>query len=309
MDILFNKRNQTTATADLVKESGTAAFMVDVIEASRKVPVIVDFWAPWCGPCKQLGPALEKLVLAARGAIRMVKINVDENQQLAAQMRIQSIPAVYAFKDGRPIDGFVGALPESQLKAFIQRVLAGGAAPGGDEPTIEEVLAQANEILAEGDVATASTIYREILAEEPGNAIAAAGLLRCMMVAGDLEGAKAMLAGLSPELAKAPEIAQIRGALALAEEAATKAGAATDLRRRLANDPNDHQARLDLAMAYFGAGEREAAVDELLEIVRRDRAWNEDAGRKQLVKLFEAFGHTDPLTVTARRRLSTLLFN
>lgn len=313
MDILFGRGgkagNDTQSAAAggggaLVKESNTAGFAKDVIEVSMQVPVIVDFWAPWCGPCKTLGPALEKLVAQAKGAVRMVKINVDQNQELAAQLRIQSIPTVYAFKGGRPIDGFVGALSESQLKQFIER-LSGGVAPGAD---IDEALAQAREMMAQGDAGTAAAIYQDILAEDPQHTGALAGLIRAAIALGDTAGAKQVLDGLPAELARHADLAAARSALEVAEQASTAAGSTAELRRRLATDPADHQARFDLALAYFAAGEREAAVDELLEVVRRDRGWNEDAARKQLVKFFDAFGPTDPLTVSARRRLSSLLF-
>jgi putative thioredoxin len=287
-----------------VKESSIATFVQDVLEPSTKVPVIVDFWAPWCGPCKTLGPLLEKLVKETKGAVQLVKINVDQNQELAAQMRIQSIPAVYAFKNGRPVDGFVGAVPESQMRAFIKR-LAGDAASQGDG--LEEALAEAKEFAAQGDIATALDIYREILAQAPDNAAAIAGMLRCLMQADEIAEVKRVLAGLPAELAKNDEIVAVRTAVELAEQAGNL-GPPEDLRRRLSRDPADHQARYDLSLAYFAAGEREAAVDELLELFRRDRAWNEDAARKQLVKLFEAFGPTDPLTLSARRRLSSLMF-
>ena len=310
MDILFGNGAKGgaggagAAGGSLIKEGGTQSFMADVIQASQQVPVIVDFWAPWCGPCKQLGPALEKAVHEARGAVRMVKINVDENQELAAQLRVQSIPAVYAFKDGRPVDAFVGALPDSQIKSFVKRLLAGGDAG----PTLDDVIAEAKELLAAGDVATASQIFRQILDEEAGNPAALAGMMRCMIAAGDSDGAKRMLEQLPAEAARHADVAAVRTQLELAEQAA-KAGSTADLRRRLAQDADDHQARFDLAMSYYAAGEREAAVDELLDLVRRDRAWNEEAARKQLVKLFEAFGPTDPLTVGARRRLSSILFS
>ncbi|MFO1060289.1 MAG: thioredoxin [Dongiaceae bacterium] len=300
------------AAAGLIKDGDTQTFMVDVIDASNDVPVIVDFWAPWCGPCKQLGPAIEKAVKEAKGAVRLVKIDIDQNQELAAQMRIQSIPAVYAFFQGRPVDGFVGALPESQVKAFVQRLIKQtGAQPGGaaaGPSPIEQAMEQAEEALAEGDAATASAIFGQILQHEPGNLPATAGLARAHLAAGDVEGAKAALAKVPADKAADKAIAAARAALELAEQAAQAQGAAGDLKARLAADANDHQARYDLALALYGAGEREAAVDELLEVVRRNRGWNEEAARKQLVKLFEAMGPTDPLTISARRRLSSILF-
>lgn len=307
MEILFNSGAKAgqPAGGNFVKDSDTASFAEDVIETSMKTPVIVDFWAPWCGPCKTLGPLLEKLVNAAGGAVRLVKINVDKNQELAAQMRIQSIPAVYAFKGGQPVDGFVGAVPDSQVKALIDRLTGGKAAAG---PTIDDFLAEAKALLAEGDPAGAMAVFQEILAQDPANPIAYAGSLRCLIQAGQIDEAKRHLATLPGTLAGHAEIAAVKTAIELAEQA-SQAGPAAELRRALAADPDNHQTRFDLAMAYFAGGEREAAVDELLELFRRNRGWNDDAARKQLVKLFEAFGRSDPLTQSAQRRLSSLMFS
>jgi putative thioredoxin len=302
------KGNGAQAAGDLIKNSSQAAFMADVVDGSRDAPVIVDFWAPWCGPCKQLGPMLEKAVREAKGAVRMVKINVDEAQELAAQMRIQSIPAVYAFFQGRPVDGFVGALPESQIKAFIQRLTQLGGGAAGPSP-VEEALEAAKQALAENDLGTASAIYGQVLAHEPGNVPATAGLARAHVQAGDLKRARQLIEAVPKEQAGAAEIASVRSAIELAEQAAKAAGELEPLKRRLAQDANDHQARFDLAMAAYAAGNREQAIDELLEIVRRSREWNEQAARKQLLKLFEAMGPTDELTVSARRRLSSILFS
>lgn len=307
MDLIFNSGAQGTAQAapgDLIKESTTATFVADVIETSKKVPVIVDFWATWCGPCKQLGPALEKVVREARGAVRMVKVDVDKNQDLAMQLRIQSVPTVYAFKDGRPVDAFTGAQPESQLKAFVQRLVAGTDAG----PTIDDYIEEAKRVLDEGDAQTAAGIFNQILQEAPDNASAMAGLLRCLMAVGQTEQAESMLKQLAPEMARHPDIAAVATALELARHAGG-VGEAAELRRKVAADPDDHQSRFDLGLAYYAAGEQEAAVDELLELFRRNRAWNDDAARKQLVKLFEALGPTHPLTVAGRKRLSTLLFS
>jgi putative thioredoxin len=297
------------AAGELIKNSSTQGFMADVVDASRDVPVIVDFWAPWCGPCKQLGPMLEKAVREAKGAVRMVKINVDENQDLAGQMRIQSIPAVYAFFQGRPVDGFVGALPESQIKAFIQRLLQlGGSGAAGPSP-VEEALEAAKQALAENDLGAASAIYGQVLAHEPGNVAATAGLARAHLQAGDAKRARQLIDALPADKAQGPEIASVRSAIELADEAGKAAGEMQPLMQRLAQDPADHQARFDLAMAHYASGNRQQAIDELLEIVRRSREWNEQAARKQLLKLFEAMGPTDELTIAGRRRLSSILFS
>lgn len=294
-----------TGSADLIKDSDTAGFAADVVEASRDVPVIVDFWAPWCEPCKQLTPAIEKAVTAARGQVRLVKINVDDNQPLAQQLRIQSIPTVFAFKDGQPVDGFVGALPESQIKEFIGR-LGGDSGPS----EVDQYLEQADAALEAGDAASAGSLYSQALRVESDNPKAAAGLIRALLAAGDVAGARQILDSLDPELAKGTEITGARAAVELAEQ--TSGAEATEiepLRQRLADNEKDHQARLDLAVALFGDGQREAAIDELLEIIRRDRNWNEEAARKQLLQFFEAIGHGDPLTAESRRRLSSLLFS
>ena len=295
------------AGADLIKNSDTNSFMADVIDASHDQPVIVDFWAPWCGPCKQLGPALEKAVREAKGAVRLVKVDIDKSQELAAQMRIQSIPAVYAFKDGRPVDGFVGALPDSQVKQFVQRMAATG---GGKGPSpIEEAVELAKEAIAAGDHARAANIFAQVLQHEPENLEAIAGLARTHLAKGEFAKARDLLDKAPKEAQTHAEITGARASLELAEAGAKAKGALGELRARLARDPGDLQSRLELAAANFAAGERETAIDDLLEMVRRHRSWNEEAARKQLLKLFEAMGPTDPLTVATRRRLSSILFS
>lgn len=299
--------NAAAVPADLIKDSSQNSFKADVIDASMQVPVIVDFWAPWCGPCKQLGPALEKVVKEARGAVRMVKINVDENQALAGQMRIQSIPAVYAFFQGRPVDGFQGAQPEGQLKAFVGRLaqLAGGA---GDSP-IEEALEHADAALAAGDHATATEIYGQILEHEPENLKAIAGIVRCLIALGELEQAAEFLGRTPKGKENDAAIAGARAQLEVAQAGQKAAGQSDALQARVDANPKDFEARHELAQALFASGEKEAALDHLLEIVRMNRMWNEEAARKQLVTFFEAMGPTDPLTLSGRRRLSSLLFS
>jgi len=294
--------------ADLIKDSNQNDFPQDVLDASMQVPVIVDFWAPWCGPCKQLGPLIEKVVKEAKGAVRLVKINVDESQALAGQLRIQSIPAVYAFFQGRPVDGFVGAQPESQLRQFVQRLAKMGAAGQGPSP-IDEALEAAEAAFAEGDYGAASAIFGQVLDHESDNAKAIAGLVRCSIATGDLAGAKEMLAGVTPEILKNPAVASAASQLELAEAGQKAAGQTQQLQARIDANPKDFEARHDLAIAQFAAGEREAAIDQLLEIFKANRAWNEEAARKQLVKFFEAMGPTDPLTLAGRRKLSSLMFS
>ena len=301
-------QGQGPAGAAVIKETDTENFVVDVIDASNEVPVIVDFWAPWCGPCKQLTPILEKVVRDARGAVRLVKINTDENQELAGQMRIQSIPAVYAFYKGRPVSAFAGAQPESQVKQFVQRVVQAAGGQVGPSP-VDQALEQAEAALARGDHGTASAIFGQVVAHDPKNVAGIAGLAKCHIGAGSLDEAKKVLERAPADLANNPAIAAARTALELAEQSTQSASQTSEFRQRLQANPNDHQARIDLATALYGSGDREGAVDELLEAVRRDRKWNEEAARKQLVKFFEAMGGADPLTISGRRRLSSLLFS
>ncbi len=296
------------ATANpYVKDSNIDTFAADVLQTSIETPVIVDFWAPWCGPCKTLGPMLEKAVADAKGAVRMVKINIDENPEIAQQLRIQSIPTVYAFKNGQPVDGFMGAIPETQIKLFIQN-LAGDAANA--EPDTEGALAVAGEALKAGDVGAAAQIYGQILQEEPGHPKAVAGLAKCYLTSDDLERAKATLGLVRPDSAGDEAIRAVEAELALKEKAAANAGnpETEALKARIEANPADLEARYGLALALDGADDRSGAIDQLLEIVKRDRKWNEEAARKHLVTLFDAMGPTDPRTMDARRRLSAILF-
>lgn len=293
------------AAADLIKDTTTQSFVRDVIEESKRQPVLIDFWAQWCGPCKQLTPILEKAVRAANGKVKLVKMNIDEHPSIPGQMGIQSIPAVIAFVDGRPADGFMGAVPESQVNAFIEKLTAG--MPGG-APTAAELLQEAEAVLAEGDVQTAASIYAEVLRADGTNVAAIAGLARCYMQTGATEQAKKTL-GLVPEAKR--EDAAVKAVQAMIDlaEQAQSLGPIAELEQKVAADPLDHQARFDLAIALNAADRREDATTHLLDIVKRDRKWNDDGARKQLVQFFEAWGLTDDATVEGRKRLSTILFS
>jgi putative thioredoxin len=293
---------QNPVPENLIKDTTTATFRQDVMTESMTQPVLVDFWAPWCGPCKQLTPALEKAVKAAGGKVKLVKMNIDEHPQIAGQLGIQSIPAVIAFTKGQPVDGFMGALPEGQVKAFIER-LVGPVGPSA----AEDLLAEADARAAAGDAAGAAELYAGVLAQEPENVAAIAALAKLHLELGDLEGAKRFLAMAPAGKENDAAIAGARAAIELAEQAASL-GDLGDLQKRIEADPKDFQARYDLALALNARGKREEAIDALIEIVRRDRNWNDDAARKQLVQFFEAWGPTDEMTILGRRRLSSVLF-
>jgi len=286
--------------ADLIKNTTTQDFMRDVVEASSEVPVLVDFWAPWCGPCRQLTPVLEKAVRAAKGAIRLVKLNIDDHPEVPGQMGVQSIPAVFAFQDGKPVDGFMGALPESRVNAFIARLIGETADDGAD-------LEAAEAALAAGDVNAAAQAFGEILQNDAENVEAVAGLTKCYIKTGDLVRAEQTLALAPPAKADSSPVASARAALELARKAGG-AGDVESLRTKLAANPNDPQARFDLALALNAKGDRQGALEELLHLVTKNRTWDDDAARKQLVQLFEAWGPSDPATTSGRQRLSSLLF-
>ncbi|MEC5289790.1 thioredoxin [Aurantimonas sp. C2-6-R+9] len=296
------------AQADLVKDTTTANFSADVIQESRRQPVIVDFWAPWCGPCKQLTPIIERAVKAAGGKVKLVKMNIDDHPAIAGQLGVQSIPAVFAFVDGQPVDGFMGALPESEVKAFIDR-LPKGKGGGADDP-VAQALEQARQLLADGDAGGAAQLFGAVLQHEPNHAAATAGLGECYLAAGDTARAKALVDGYAAEDAGKPEdpaLAAIRTKLKLAEEI-SELGDPVALQARIECDPDDHQARYDLALIAQAKGERATAAGHLLEIIGRDRTFEDDAARKKLLEFFEAWGPTDPATKEARRKLSSLLF-
>jgi putative thioredoxin len=300
---MFSMDDKTVPQGDLIKDTTEATFMQDVIEASREVPVIVDFWATWCGPCRTLGPALEAAVKAAKGKVRMVKVDVDKNQMIAAQLRIQSIPTVYAFWQGQPVDGFQGAIPASEIKAFIDKLTALTGEDGG----LAEALEAAEQMLAEGAVADAAETFAAILGEEPENSGAYAGLIRCHLALDQLDQAEAMLTAAPPAIAKAKEIEAARAQLELARQAAN-AGPEQELRAAVQADPQDRQARFDLALALHAAGKVDEAVDVLLDLFKLDREWNDAAARTQLMTIFEALKPTDPIALKGRRRLSSMIF-
>jgi putative thioredoxin len=293
--------NQGGGEADLIKNTTTKDFLRDVIEASREVPVLVDFWATWCGPCRQLTPILEKAVRAAKGAVRLVKLNIDQHPQIPGQMGVQSIPAVFAFQDGRPVDGFMGALPESRVNDFIARLIGDSA---GDTAADLEA---AEAALSAGDVNSAAQLFGEVMQKDRENAQALAGLAKCYIKTGDLARAEQTLALVPPAKVDSSPVASARAALELARKTPA-AGDIETLRAKLAADPKDPQARFDLALALSAKGDRSGALDELLAVVAKNRSWNDDAARKQLLQLFDAWGPADPSTIAGRQRLSSLLF-
>jgi putative thioredoxin len=292
------------AAPDLIKETTTQTFVKDVIEESKQQPVLIDFWAPWCGPCRQLTPILEKVVHAAKGKVKLVKMNIDEHPAIPGQMGIQSIPAVIAFVNGQPADGFMGAVPESQVTAFVDKLTAG--MPG--EPNIAEVLKEAETLLAEGDAATAASVYAEVLSVDATNIPALAGLAKCYATSGAIDQAKQTLAMVPESRRGDAAVKAVQATIDLAEQASSL-GPLAELEQKVAANPLDHQARFDLATALNAAGKRTEATQQLLEIVKRDRKWNEDGARKQLVQFFDAWGATDEATVEGRKRLSTILFS
>lgn len=298
--------NGTGAAADIIKDGSEATFMADVVDASQQTPVIVDFWAPWCGPCKTLGPMLEEAVSAAKGAVRMVKINVDEAQAIASQLRVQSIPTVYAFYQGQPIDGFQGAVPGSEVKAFVDRVIAaaGGESPGDQ---LNDAVQAAEEMLEQGAAVDAAQTFAAILGEDPNHAGAYGGLVRAHLAMGDLDQAEAILNGAPAEISGSAEIEAAHAQLELARQAAD-AGPVNELTARVEAEPGNLQARFDLALALHAGGKVDEAVAELLEVFRRDSDWNDGAAKAQLFTIFDSLKPNDPVVLNGRRKLSSLIF-
>jgi putative thioredoxin len=294
--------NGSIPVGDIIKDSDTNNFSTDVIDQSTNIPVVVDFWAPWCGPCKQLSPTLDKLAREYGGKIQLVKINVDENQELATQMRVQSIPMVVAFKGGQPVDGFAGALPESQLRQFFEKLTGSEGSP------IEQALEKASMMIANGDTQNAAEIYSQILAQDPINAASHAGLAKCLIEAEGIEKAQAYLKGLDADILNKEELKSVLAAIDL-EHASTDTEETDSLREKLDTRPDDPQLRYDLAIALYGDGCSEEAINILVELVKTHKTWNEEAARAQLLKIFEALGHSDPITIEGRRKLSVVIFS
>lgn len=300
----FAAATTTVATADLIKETTTATFQADVIAESRKQPVLVQFWAPWCEPCRQLGPVIDSVVQKAAGTVKLVKMNIDDHPSVASQLGIQSIPAVVAFVDGQPADGFMGMQPESAILEFISKL--GGRNP--KEEAIAEAVQAADEMVKLGDLVQAAQIYSAILQEAPDNIGAIAGLAGLQIDAGNIEGAEELLATVPEDKQDEPLIRGVHARLALVDQVA-KIGDPIALEKRLAENPNDHEARFNLAQIRNAEGNRDEAAVELLFIMKTDREWDDDGARKQLLQFFEAWGPMDPATVSARRKLSSLLFS
>lgn len=294
--------NGSIPVGDIIKDSDTNNFSTDVIDQSTNIPVVVDFWAPWCGPCKQLSPTLDKLAREYGGKIQLVKINVDENQELATQMRVQSIPMVVAFKDGQPVDGFAGALPESQLRQFFEKLTGSEGSP------IEQALEKASMMVENGDTQNAAEIYSQILAQDPINAASHAGVAKCLIEAEGIEKAQAYLKGLDADILNKEEVKSVLAAIDL-EHASTDTEETDSLRQKLDTRPDDPQLRYDLAIALYGDGCSEEAINILVELVKTHKTWNEEAARAQLLKIFEALGHSDPITIEGRRKLSVVIFS
>lgn len=293
----------SAGAAEIIKDATSATFRADVLEPSRSMPVIVDFWAAWCGPCRQLTPLIEKVVRSYGGKVRLVKVNVDENQAIAAQLRVQSLPTVLAFRDGQPIDGFVGAQPESAIKAFVDRLVASDA-----EASLDELVKAGEDLLEKGELQGAAEVFATVLQEDRTNAEALAGLASCYLKSGDTMRARQTLGLVPPDKQQLAAVRGVEAAILLAEKG-SDTGHLGELQRRARENPNDYQARLDLAVGLAASGQRSEALDLLLELIRIDRKWNEEAARKQLLQLFDAWGPKEPLVAEGRRRLSSILFS
>ena len=296
---------EQNAVGALIKDVSEATFMQDVVEASKEKPVIVDFWAPWCGPCKTLGPQLEEAVNGANGAVTMAKVNIDENQMIAGQMQVQSIPTVFAFFNGQPVDGFQGAISASEIKAFVDRVVA---ANGGEaESGLDSAVQSAEQMFEEGDIQSALETFSAILQEDTNNLKSYIGLIKCHLALGDLDQAEAILNGIPAEISQSPEVEPIHAQIQLAKQA-LDAGPIDDLQQLVEKNPSDHEARFKLAQALHGSGQIEEAVDQLLELFKRDREWNDEAAKSQLFVIFEALEANNPIVLNGRRKLSSLIF-
>ena len=296
---------EQNAVGALIKDVSEATFMQDVVEASKEKPVIVDFWAPWCGPCKTLGPQLEEAVNGANGAVTMAKVNIDENQMIAGQMQVQSIPTVFAFFNGQPVDGFQGAISASEIKAFVDRVVA---ANGGEaESGLDSAVLSAEQMFEEGDIESAIETFSAILQEDTNNLKSYIGLIKCHLALGDLDQAEAILNGIPAEISQSPEVEPIHAQIQLAKQA-LDAGPIDDLQQLVEKNPSDHEARFKLAQALHGSGQIEEAVDQLLELFKRDREWNDEAAKSQLFVIFEALEPNNPIVLNGRRKLSSLIF-